>query len=127
MSLGGSSLGKELELVTPHTWEFKIERRQENITAEMKITTLHLKPFDDDEADISSIKVNLTGDPHWAKELTPERAASIMITFGDQRKIASMENSRDSFICPVALSSAWSSRFLSVYEGLVAKAPISWS
>ncbi len=95
MSLGGSSLGTELEVVAPHTWEFRIVRRQENITAEMKVSTLHLEPLDKDESVISSMKVNLTGDPHWARELTPERAASVVVTFGAQKKLASMEDFED--------------------------------
>ncbi len=82
----------ETEVVAPHSWEFKIERRQENITAELKISTLHLKPLEKSEADVKSMVVNLTGDPAWAKELTPERAASIVITFGTQKKLSSVED-----------------------------------
>ncbi len=82
----------ETEIMAPHSWEFKIERRQENITAELKTTTLHLKPLADEESDVSSLKVNLTGDPEWAKELTPERAASVVITFGTQKKLSSVED-----------------------------------
>lgn len=78
----------EQELAVPRSWTFRVERRQENITAEQRVITLHLKPIDKDEADVTSMKVNVDGDSPWWDDMTPEKFATVEVTFGTKTHTA---------------------------------------
>ena len=78
-------------LAVPRMWGFRRERRQENKTAEKNIVTLHLKPLDEDECDVSSMKVNLRGAVGWADDLDPERYGTVEVTFGTIGRTSKLE------------------------------------
>lgn len=84
-------MATEQVLAVPRMWGFRVERRQENKTAEQNIVTLHLVPLDKDECDITSMKVNLRGAVEWADDLDPERYGTVEVTFGTIGRTSKLE------------------------------------
>ncbi|MEE9198141.1 MAG: hypothetical protein V3U45_08340 [bacterium] len=79
------------QIAVPRSWGFRVERRQENKTAETNVVTLHLVPLDKDECDVTSLKVNLRGAVAWAEDLDPERFGTVEVAFGTIGRTSKLE------------------------------------